>query len=129
MDGPGVRGEGGALDPRLVVPTTITMAPQSREKQLAVTELMCSLHLGPGAHANDQVGRAASRTFLPELHARSVEQNPNPHNFELRFSFTPALVEQLDSIRQASANADLRLQVKPKVPVCLIYQVSGGAPI
>src|SRR5437763_4802182 len=85
FDGSGVKGEGGAQDPRLVLPVTVTMAPQPREKQLALSELTCSLHSGQDASDANQVGPPVWRSFLPELHAISVEKNPNEHRFELRF--------------------------------------------
>lgn len=127
FDGSGAKGEGGYQDPRLVLPVTLSMAPQPREKQLAVTELTCSLHAGQDASDINQIGPTVWRSFLPELHVISVEKNPNDHRFELRFPLTTALVERLDSLRQASANGDLRLLVRPKVTVSLIYQVSGEA--
>ena len=127
LDGPGAKGEGGPEDPRLVIPTIITMVAQPRDKQLAVSEFSCSLHLGSDAHDHNQIGPTISRSFLPELHARSIEKNPNEHRFELRFGLTAALVEQLDAARQAAPSGDLRLQVRPKMTVSLIYQVSGEA--
>lgn len=127
VDGAGVRGEGGSLDPRLVLPVTLSMAPQPREKQLAVTQLTCSLHSGQDASDTNQVGATVWRSFLPELHTISVEKNPNEHRFELRFPLTTALVERLDRLRKASPNGDLRLLVRPKVTVSLVYQVSGEA--
>jgi hypothetical protein len=127
LDGPGARGEGGSHDPRLVIPTTIAMAPKPSEKQLAVTELECALHWGPEANDQNQIGPTVSRTFLPELHAISVEKNPNNFKIDLRFGLTPVVVERLDTVRQASPNGDLRLQVRSKVIVSLIYQISGEA--
>lgn len=127
LDGSGAKGEGGPRDPRLVIPEMISMQPLPRERQLVITELVCSLHEGQDAHDHNQVGPTFTRSFLPELHAISVENNANTCKFELRFGLTPALLDHLDAIRQSSPNGNVRLLVRSKVTVSLVYQIAGEA--
>lgn len=90
-----VRGIGGPIAPRLVVPLRIALHPQTADHQLAVLRLDARLHAGEG---HDVVLAERSLSLAQGMHCRSVN-TPNTHHIEIDFSLSPHQVAYLEKSR------------------------------
>lgn len=104
LDPTAVRGEGGWLDPRLVVPLEITLQPQPDNHQVAVTQLIASLHLREPTFPGNRIGAETRLDLLRDFPCRSVPSGPSDFRPELRFNLTQEQVKLLEDARHAAAD-------------------------
>lgn len=126
-DGAAARGEGGPHDPRLVLSLTVSMSPRPLDQMLVLTELSSSLHLGQDASDQNQVGPTVRRSFLPQMHVRSVPGYVNEHPFDVRIPLATPVVELLEAHRLRSPGENLRCHLRLAGSVALVHQVAGSA--
>lgn len=111
MDSARLRGEGGPLDPCLVVPIKVRMHPQPAEHQLALVWLSGRLMLGPD-NSGEQLGPTVSLNLMNRgFPCRSVPGAPNENGVELRFHLAPAQVSKLEEARHAASPGRFSLRV------------------
>jgi hypothetical protein len=111
MDPARLRGEGGPLDPCLVVPIKVRMHPQPAEHQLALVWLSGRLMLGPDT-SGEQLGSTVGMNLMNQgFPCRSVPGAPNENGVELRFHLAPAQVSKLEEARHAASPGRFILRV------------------
>src|SRR5258707_556182 len=98
LDDQRVRGEGGAHDPRTLLPSSITMKPQPSGLMLGLTELPCSLHLTSPCFPNNQVGQSATISLLENMSWRSSIHGSAPGQIEVRLPLTEQLIASLEAM-------------------------------
>ena len=97
LDGEKVRGEGGAHDPRLVLPLAFVFTQRPREAALAITELECSLHLVPmnqGATDANCLGSPVRVSLITEGFISQPDYLMDRSRFQNRFSSSAEGVAQ-----------------------------------
>lgn len=120
VDGTTIRGEGGPINPQLVVPLEIQLNDQPDEAMLAIARLRSLLGTGQGVQAATAVCPPACVDLIGTNPAFRVASRPSgqyKEQVELRFFLTPAQVEELERRRHAS-RADvfcLSLALEPTV--------------
>lgn len=102
VDSARMRGEGGAHDPRLVVPVEIEMHPRPMEQRLALTRVIGSLHLDQSAFPANQVGPSYSLDLIENMSCCTSPDGPRTHTVEFRFGLTRSQLKHLDDARRAS---------------------------
>lgn len=114
LDDSRVSGEGGWAEPRLVFPLQITLNPSPAGATLAVTEVMCSLHLTSPASEQNQLGLAQAVKLMYGFTCRAVPGAPSRGQIQARIPLSQALVAQLEQRRTQDSehtfSASLRLQ-------------------
>ena len=105
VNGGAVRGEGGPVRPRIVVPLKIEMNPQHDDAMIAVVSLTASL--GAQAHASPTqvLCQPVARQLVSRFPAHSGPR-ANEHTEDLRFFLTQAEVEDIEALRHGT-NADV----------------------
>jgi hypothetical protein len=105
VNGGAVRGEGGPVRPRIVVPLKIEMSPQPDDAMISVVLLTASL--GAQAHASPTqvLCQPVARQLISGFPAHSGPR-ANEHTEDLRFFLTQAEVEDIEALRHGT-NADV----------------------
>ena len=129
IDPGSVSGEGGPLDPRLVVPVTVEMDARPREEMLALIRLSGSLHLDNAWNPATRIGLVDSHDLIHNMNYRSLPQGTSSHRVELRFPLTLALVERLEQTRQASPNKEFVAEVHLEGIVAWLRETHGQVPL
>jgi hypothetical protein len=126
VNGGAVRGEGGPVRPRIVVPLNIEMSPQPDDAMIAVVSLTASL--GARAHASPTqvLCQPVTRLLTNRFPAHSGPTT-NSHTEELRFFLSQAEVEEIESLRHATSADVFTLFVDLDVTVAALksYNKSG----
>ena len=101
VDGGAIRGDGGVLQPQLVVPLTIEMGPMPEEAMVAVVWVRGRLLTDrtPGA---TQIAKPVAELLVDGFPARSLPAAANDHTVDLRVFLTPAEVAALENHRHVS---------------------------
>ena len=100
-----IRGEGGADDPRLVIPVTFTMHSQREEHMLVVTDGTALLYLGDGTSPAHQVGLAGALDVAHGYWARSsIGTAPNEHQVQVPIPLNSGSVRRLEAARHTAAD-------------------------
>jgi hypothetical protein len=85
IDGGAVRGEGGPIQPQLVVPLKLQLNPTPENAQLAVCHLSARLSTDQHASPHTAACRPVSVSLMGGFHARSIPHGPNdPSCSEIR---------------------------------------------
>ena len=108
VDGSNVRGEGGPINPQLVIPIEVQLDNQPEEAMLAIARLRAVL----GTDQNVREATAVCPPVCEELvsgsygfrvHSKSISSGgQRGEQIELRFFLTPAQVEELERRRHAA---------------------------
>lgn len=112
VDSARMRGEGGAHDPRLIVPIEIQMNQRPEEQRLALTRLTGSLHLSEPAFPQSQLGPSCSLDLIENMSCHTISSGPSKTSFEFRFSLTQAQIKHLEDARHASHQSRFALFLK-----------------
>lgn len=110
LDPAEIRGEGGAHDPRLVVPIKVELHQQTLEHQIAILRVAASLHLDQYPQHSNQFASTISYDTLYNMPLRSVNLGSSTGSLDLCFGLTHAQLKALENVRhQAGKNLYLRL--------------------
>ena len=120
VDGTTVRGEGGPINPQLVVPLDIRLNDQPDEAMLAIARLGATLGTDLNVRAATAVCPPACEELVGGPHGFRVHSKPSSQGdsqIELRFFLTPAQVEELERRRHAAGAEvfNLHLALEPTV--------------
>jgi hypothetical protein len=112
-----LRGEGGPINPAVILPLTVAFNPQPPERTLAVTELWGRVHFdGPGQTHLGELARALSPSDPHGLWS-SNPGGESSHATELRVLITPA---QLRILETAPTRNDLTLRIELRTAVAWV---------
>lgn len=123
-----VRGEGGPIDPRLVVPLEIMMQPQDLSAQLALTELRCSLHLSTNPQDHNQLGPGATLNLMGGMAIRSLAQSAMSQSIEIRLPLTGALIAEIERHRHEDSEKRLRATLRMAATVSWMRHTWNSFP-
>lgn len=126
--GGGVRGDGGPVNPQLIVPVTIQTNPRPEESAIAVTGVRARLSLVQNASLFHPVCAPITESLMHGLHAHSLPNGPRDHRVDLRFFLTPLKVAELEQ-RRHEADGDLftlYLDLEPTVAWVESFNQSGA---
>ncbi len=104
VDGTKVRGEGGPINPQLVVPLGIRLDDQPHEAMLAIGRLRALLGTDQNVRSATAICQPACEELAGGPRGFRVHSKPSSQHdeqIELRFFFTPAQVEELERRRHA----------------------------
>ncbi|MHB8290191.1 MAG: hypothetical protein ACYDEY_13350 [Acidimicrobiales bacterium] len=120
VDGTMVRGEGGYINPQLVIPLKISLHNQPDDAMLAIGRIRALLGADYYVNPAKAICPPASEDLIGpnacfRLYSQPTGQSPDLVN--LRFFLTPAQVEELERCRHASPSEvfTLYLQLEPTV--------------
>ena len=128
LDEQRVRGEGGAHDPRILLPFSITMEPQPSGAMLALTELRCSLHLTSPCFPNNQVGPSATISLLENMSCRSSIHGSAPGQIEVRLPLTEQLIASLEAHRHRHPEGNFDAYLSLHVTVAWVAATGNALP-
>jgi hypothetical protein len=124
IDGGLIRGEGGPLDPRLVVPVSIELTSRAADQMLALTKLTGLLYLDDPNNPANQIGHATSVDLVPGMHARSLPSGRNRFGVDLRFSMSLGSTYRLEFARHHSTG-DFTLHLRLEAPLVWVRHTWG----
>ncbi|MGH2364967.1 MAG: hypothetical protein ACRDHX_09995 [Chloroflexota bacterium] len=123
-----LRGEGGPIDPRLVVPLEIMMQPQELSAQLALTELRCSLHLSTNPQDHNQFGSSVVLNLTGGMPVRSLPTAAMSQRVEVRLPLTGALITEIERHRHADSEKKLRATLRMEATVAWLRYTWNSFP-
>ena len=121
-----VRGEGGHLEPTIVVPVSARLNARPGDQQLALIALEAQLGVGasPGA---TRVGLSARLDLRPGMRVASVPWGAPDTGLDLRFRVTSALIEMVERVRHAGDGV-LQLSIEFEAVVAWVRANNEMAP-
>ncbi len=102
VNGGAVRGEGGPVGPKLVVPIALQINPTPVGSMLAVCWIRAWVSLDQNAFLQHAIGLPTSELLVNGFPVRSLPSAPVDHTVELRFPLTLAEVENLEKQRHGT---------------------------
>ncbi len=114
LDSTRIRGEGGWLDPRLLIPIEIEMYPRPVSQQLALIRLTGTLSLGEPPSPANQVGSDVSLDLIENMNYRTIPGAPTDNPVNLCFSLTQTQVKKLEDAREGSHSGNFTLYLSLK---------------
>lgn len=102
VNGGAIRGEGGPIRPRLVVPVKIEINPQPEESMLAAISLSASLGAQQYASPAQVLCQPVTRQLISRFPAHSRPTNVSEYTEDFRFFLTQSEVEDFEALRHAS---------------------------
>lgn len=124
-----VRGEGGPLDSRLVVPVTVEMNSRPKEEMLALLRLSGALHLSDPENPASRIGLVDSHDLVNNIACRSIPSGNTTTQVDFRFPLTLPLVERLESARHAAPEEEFVAHVHLDGVVAWVHRTHGEAPM
>jgi hypothetical protein len=119
VNGGMIRGEGGPVRPRIVVPLKIDMNPQPTDAMIAVVSLTASLGAQPNASPTRVLCQPLTRHLVSGFPAHSGP-TANSHTEDLRFFLTQAEIEDIEALRHTANTDVLTLHVDLEVVVAAL---------
>jgi hypothetical protein len=114
LDSTEIRGEGGAHDPRLVLPIKVELNQQPKEQQIVIIRLSASLHLDHATGHSDQFASKVSYDLFNSLSMCSSHTGSSKHHLDICFNLTHAQLKALEN-RRHEQGKDLYLRLEPIV--------------
>jgi hypothetical protein len=109
LDPSQIRGEGGWLDPRLVIPVQVVLLQRPVEQQLALVRVTGSLFRNDPASPANRLGPTVSLDLIEHMPCCTASDGPITSGFELRFHLTHEQVKLLEDARHAASGGRLVL--------------------
>ena len=129
VDGGAIRGDGGVLQPHLIVPLTIEMGPMPAEAMIAVVWVRAELLTArPPA---TPITKPVTDILLDGFPARSLPHSANDHTVDLRVFLTPAELAALEIHRHGATTDPFVLYVSIEAVVAgmrTFNEVRPGEP-
>ena len=124
VNGGTVRGEGGPLRPRLVVPLKFEMNPQPKGAMIAVISLTASLVASPNTSPTQVLCQPATRQLISRFPAASQTYTFD-YTEEVQFFLSEAEVEDIETLRHARNTDVFTLHLDLDVVVAAIRSHNG----
>ena len=118
VDGGAIRAEGGPGRPQLIVPVTITMAPQPANAMIAVTRL--SAQIATDSFAEAIICQPISQELGSVARVHSIPSGSADFTVHLRFFLVAADVEDLERRRHATSTDGLQLYLRCEPTVAAV---------
>src|SRR5205823_5559980 len=100
VDGGAIRGDGGVLQPHLIIPLTIEMGPMPPDAMIAVVCVRARLFTErPPANP---ITKPVTEILLDSFPARSLPGSANDHTVDLRIFLAPAELAALETHRHGT---------------------------
>ncbi len=112
IDSTQIRGEGGWLDPRLIMNAEIEMYPRAENQHLVLTEVSCALRLDSNPGTANQIGSSAHLNLIRNMNYRTFPNAPTANTFQLSFNLTQEQVKKLEEAREDSHQGPFTLYVE-----------------
>jgi len=124
VNGGAVRGEGGPLRPRLVVPLKIEMNAQPKGAMIAVISFTASLVVNPNTSPTQVLCQPVTRQLVSRFPAAS-QTYAFDYTEEVRFLLTNAEVEDIEALRHAMNTDVFTLHLDLDVAAAAIKSHNG----
>lgn len=102
VDGGAIRGDGGMLQPQLIVPLTIDMGPMQPDAMIALIWVRARL-LRERSPGGTPISKPITELLLDGFPARSLPQSANDHTVELRFFLSLTELAALEHHRHGTS--------------------------
>ncbi len=102
IDSSQIRGEGGWLDPHLMIPIEIELYQRPENQQLVLTGITYSLKLDGNPGTTNQLGSSAHLNLIRNMNYRTFPNAPTANTLQLTFSLTQEQVKKLEEAREDS---------------------------
>lgn len=112
IDSTQIRGEGGWLDPRLIIPIEIELFQRPENQQLVLTSISYSLKLNGNPGTVNQLGSTARLDLLRNLNYRTFPNAPTTNILQLYINLTQEQVKKLEEARVNSHQAPFTFYVE-----------------
>jgi hypothetical protein len=128
VNGGAIRGEGGPVRPRLVVPVKIEISPQPEDAMVAVTSLTASLGAQQYASPAQVLCQPVTRQLVSRFPAHSKPTIANEYTEDFRFFLSQAEVEDIEALRHTASSEVFTLYMDLDVVVAALksHNRSGG---
>lgn len=126
VNGGAVRGEGGPIRPRLIVPVKFEMNPMGENAMIAVTSLTASLGTDAYPSPANEICQQVSLQLASGFPVKS-QTYANNHTVDVRFSMRAAEVEDIETRRHASSSDVFTLHLGLDVVVSALRSHNGTA--
>ena len=102
IDSSQIRGEGGWLDPHLIIPIEIELYQRPENQQLVLMEVSCALKLDGNPGTANQIGSSVHLNLIRNLNYRTFPNAPTANTIQLSFNLTQEQVKKLEDAREDS---------------------------
>jgi hypothetical protein len=102
IDSTQIRGEGGWLDPHLIIPIEIELYQRPENQQLVLTSISYSLKLNGNPGTANQIGSSAHLNLIWNMNYRTFPNAPTANTLQLSFNLTQEQVKKLEKAREDS---------------------------
>src|SRR6266699_3113278 len=112
IDSTQIRGEGGWLDPHLIIPIEIELYHRPENQQLVLTGISYSLKLNGNPGTANQIGSSAHLNLIWNMNYRTFPNAPTANTLQLSFQLTQEQVKKLEEAREDSHQDPFMLYVE-----------------
>lgn len=112
IDSTQIRGEGGWLDPHLIIPIEIELYQRPENQQLVLTDISYSLKLTENPGISNQLGSTAHLNLIRNMNYRTFPKTPTANTLQLPFNLTQEQVKKLEEVREDSHQGPFMLYVE-----------------
>ncbi len=112
IDSTQIYGEGGWLDPHLIIPIEIELYQRPENQQLVLTGISYSLKLVGNPGTANQIGSSAHLNLLRNMNYRTFPNAPTANTLQLSFNLTQEQVKKLEEAREDSHQGPFTLYVE-----------------
>jgi hypothetical protein len=112
IDSTQIRGEGGWLDPHLIIPIEIELYQRPENQQLVLTGISYSLKLNGNPGTANQIGSSAHLNLIWNMNYRTFPNAPTANTLQLSFNLTQEQVKKLEEAREDSHQDPFMLYVE-----------------
>lgn len=114
VDGGAVRGDGGVLQPQLIIPLTIEMSPTPPDAMIAVVWIRARL-LADRSPGTTPIAKPVTELLIDGFPARSLPGTANDHTVDLRIFLSQAELAALEKHRHAATTDPFMLYLGVEV--------------
>ena len=112
IDSAQIRGEGGWLDPHLIIPIEIELYQRPENQQLVLTSISSSLKLDGIPGTSKQIGSTTQLNLLRNMNYRTFPNAPTVNTLQLSFNLTQGQVKKLEEAREDSHQGPFTLYME-----------------
>ena len=112
IDSTQIYGEGGWLDPHLIIPIEIELYQRPENQQLVLTGISYSLKLDGNPGTTSRLGSTAHLNLLRNMNYRTFPNAPTVNTLQLSFNLTQEQVKKLEEAREDSHQGPFTLFVE-----------------
>jgi hypothetical protein len=112
IDSTQIHGEGGWLDPHLIIPIEIELYQRPENQHLVLTGISYSLKLDSNPGTANQIGSSTHLNLLRNMNYRTFPNAPTTNTLQLSFNLTQEQVKKLEEAREDSHQGPFTLYVE-----------------